>query len=298
MSLEMKMEKREVNMTEAEAWAVIEKAGVLFNTPGDLQFDLKKSPVGPVHKAKVKELLHLLVEHYDIGERAETEETLAEIRELFGDINMIEVNHMLGHINEVGVAMHFIPLGKMVTGVEPDFEKIDKNITEEQAEELRQLGGPGTSAGVAVLDPRIAKIIGVGVRAIGSQIEFGKLQAVVKQRLPKEVQDDVHSTFVNQMCGAVSEALTARSTSGMMSATTVCSVIESIICTKQALSTPTIALWDLNADQMADCVPASLHAAIKRRLKDAPGQAEEAQAELPPEAKATSTAFSGNGTLN
>lgn len=298
MTLKIETKVQDVTMSEAQAWAVIERAGQVLGVPGELQFALVDHPTyGPEYQAKVKELLHLIVDGYDIAQAVEDDEGVSKIAELFRDLTSIQINHMLDEISEVGKAMHFIPLGEMVTAVDQDLGKLGK-LTAEQEQEVRDLGGSSGNVGVAVLEPRIAKVISVGVRAAGGQVEFGALQVEVKNQLPKEVLDDPQSSFANQICGGLSKALTMHAADSRMSVAQLCSTVESVIAAKQAIACPTVALWHLNAEEVADCVSASLRHSIRRRMSVGEDATEDSTADMPAEAKATSTLVQGNGTVN
>jgi hypothetical protein len=298
MTLKMETNVHDITMSEAEAWAVIERAGQILNVPGELQFALADHPTyGPEYKAKVKELLHILVDGYDIGESVEDEEGVTKIAKLFSDVTSIQINHMLNEISEIGKAMHFIPLGEMITGIDRDLTKLGA-LTAEQEQEVRNLGDDHSGVGVAVLEPRIAKVISAGVRAAGGQVEFGALQVEVKTGLPKVVLEDAHSSFANQITGAMSKAMTMHAVDRRMGVAQLCSTVESIIAAKQAIACPTVALWHLSPDEVAECVPSSLMHSIQRRMGIGEEAMEESTADMPAEAKATSTLVQGNGTVN
>lgn len=305
----MKFEVRESEstMNEAEAWAAIERAGEVLRVPGLLQGELS---LHPVHAPKLKELtnklLHIVVDHYNVREALEDEAKITEMSGLFRDINIIHVEHLLEEVQQVGMALQSIPFDQIILSVDQDFEKL--GMSPEQIEKMKEVVGDRKDMAVAVPDPRVSKIITAGILAAGGPEKFSAMQLEVQENLPENFREDMRASFAAQISGGLSKAFVDRMNTAEFNSATVSAVIESIVAAKQALALPTVAYWDMNAEEVAVTTGKALSGAIQRRMNgkgcdceecqscDTTSDAQQVGEQVAP--KETSTVVPGNGTVN
>lgn len=302
---------KEVNMemSEAEAWATVERVGEMLNVPGVLQGELSLDPVhGPRFKELTKKLLHLVVDHYDIGVSAQTDEDVKAISDTFKELLEIQNDHMLEQIGKFSAAIQFLPFDQVITSIDEDFAKL--GVSEEQVAHIKkETDTDDASAAVAQLDKRIARVLSAGIVAAGGQPQFADMQMHVMKTAGEELSK-MHpiNVFAAQVGGALSMALVQRSNTPEFFNATMSSTIESIIGAKRAITLPTVAMWHLSAGEAADYYTRSLNYNVNRRLEGvAQRVAEDEAAEAAKTADFTADApksfnaasvMPGNGTIN
>lgn len=292
-------EEEMAEFTPERCWADVERLSALLSEPGLLQAELKTHPeFGPEFDATAKELLHLLITEYDIGQTPSEQAVVQRIGDLFMKIEHIQSNHLLSEIAKGGVAMQMLPLNEMINSVnEDDVSVMTDKMSEAEAASIMAAREAAKEDGVnmaaAKLDPRIVPIFAAGVQAAGGHVEFAQIQMECAKELPEEYRTSGSLVIASQMTGAVMKAIIRRAASPDYVNMQARTLIESAIALKQALHMGTVAYWWATPAELLDVIQDAMKASILRSLQgDIGDDVELAQV------KPSSTVFESNGTVN
>lgn len=297
-------EEEMAEFTPEKCWAAVDRCAELLSEPGYMQAELKVDPeFGPVFDKAAKELLHLLIEEYDVGKSPSEQSVVERMGELLITIDKTQSMHLLSEIAKAGAAMQMIPFNEILTSIEGDDLTVitDKLTAEQKADveaEKAKADADGTSMVAAKLNPRIVPIFAAGVQAAGGHAEFARIQMGCAKDLPPEFQTNPSLVIATQMTGAVMKAILFRATSAKYVNMQTRTIIESAISLKQALHMSNVAAWSFSPEELLDYLQLSMKSATLRALSDL--EEEKAEAVAPAESAevSKSTVFEGNGTVN
>ena len=285
--------------TEEKCWAGIEHLAELLNNPGALQYELRKDPkFGPQFNADNLELMHLLIDNFDFGVVPKDESVVDRMADLLLKLHRTQLEHAVHCIGIGSTFMQCLPINQILTSIEDDAD-MTKGMTPEQVEAYKvgkakaEAGGRSMSA--CKMDPRIAAIISAGVKAAGGQGEFANLQMEIAAGIPEDFKENPSLHLTAQLTGALSRAIVERASSSEFNHMTTRTLIEQATALKQAVSMSMVSVFDCSPEQVLD----GLQRSTKRSIMNALAEQKEPEVEAKPsEAKAASTMFAGNSTVN
>lgn len=310
--IEMQVSTADVEeMTPEQCWAEIERVAEIMTIPGNLQTELKKDPqVGEEFKHNVKQVLHLIVDNFDVGvspgESEEDRKIVHQMNELFLRNQLLQTNFTMRTLSRLSLAMQQLPLNEMILELN-DVTATD-GVSEAGMAELKKLETPEKGAGMAKVDPRIMEIMNLGIQAAGGQVEFAKLQHETVNRLPEEFKMIPEVAFTAQMIGAVMTAITVRSQTREFTLAQIRATIEMVIGSKQAMTLANMTAYHMSPKEVVHIMVGSAEYHINTGINSILGEPEpeepapkrqvKAEATHFAEAKPGAYHFEGNGTVN
>lgn len=297
-------EEEIAQLTPEKCWEKVEALKNLLTTPGDLQYELRfNSPKGEEFVAKQKELLHLLVDNFEMAiGPSEDSEVVDKMAELMRDMGVIQLEHLMGLISQASMHMQLIPPAEMILEFTKDHEEaLDQMSAEGKAayEATRsEIEEAGAQAAGVKLHPTIGALFMTGVYLAGGHAEFAKIQFEVSKNLPDEFRDNASLMLTSQLLGGIMRALEARASSFEMMNNQARALIESVRLSKNLTSMQTVALWHLTPNEVVKAAAESFEAAVDRNVAKVE-EAIKGESSVPDVAVGkNSTVFAGNSTVN
>jgi len=298
---EFKSKTVEVNpadFTKEKCWEKLENLAEILSVPGLLQAELKLSPkFGKAFDDKSKELLHLIVDSFDIAERG-TDESVEKISKAINDIRKIKFDHLIEEVSIGALALQNLDISEVIIHMEKAEESdLPAGDVDRVRKFAENLDIDNDSIAIAKIHPTISKIIRAGVFAAGSEAAFTEMQMSAMMAIPESSRENPSVVLAGQITGALTKAIISKAIEEDMVRVTARSIIEMVIGAKQAICMDLIAPFQLSPENMID----SLHASVKRSILDNGEEVEEVEedeSQNMPSIKETSQVFSGNGTVN
>lgn len=297
-------------MTAEQCWAEIEAVGELLTVPGLLQAELKKDPVlGVEFKENTKQILHIVVDNFDVGvspdDTEEGRKVVEKLNSLFFQNQVIQQQWNVKVLTRASMAMQQLDLAEMMLEIS-DVDPGKDGIGAEGLEELKSMETETSQSGMARIDPRIMQIMNAGINAAGGQLEFARIQHDVIQSLPEQFNTSPEVRFTSQMIGSVLSAIETRAQNSDYSLAQIRTTIEMMIGSKQALSLSYLTAYHFSAEALIHTVCFSAQHHVMQAMSDVRGDAKpekpkqqvNAEATHVAAAKSTSFNFEGNRTVN
>ncbi|QOC57931.1 hypothetical protein phiK7B1_076 [Pseudomonas phage phiK7B1] len=307
--IEMKAQEVEIDpMTPEQCWAEIEAVGEIMTVPGMLQSNLREdADLGPQFVENAKQILHIIVDNFDAGISPDDQAIVDKLNAMFVQNQVLQNRYTIRQLTRASIAMQQLPLNEMILSLQG--VELTDGVDEAGREELKKLETEEKSAGMAKMDPRIMRIMSLGINAAGGQVEFAKLQHATAANLPDLFKGNPETQFTAQMIGAIMTAISSRASTREFTLAAIRSTIEMVIGAKQALTLAHMTAYHMNAEQMIGILVRSAEHHINQALCDcgcndpapeaeAPKKPVNAAATHVAEKKPGSFNFEGNRTVN
>lgn len=289
-------------MSEEQCWASIDRVAEVMTVPGMMQSELKAdSDLGKPFTDNAKQILHIIVDHFDAGESPDGDELIDGLNDLFIQNQALQTKYTIKLLTQASIAMQQLPLAAMITSIQ-DTEALD-GLTQEGLEELKAMETEDKKSGMARIEPRLMKIMGLGIDAAGGQLEFARLQKIVSDKMPEHFKASPEIAFTSQMIGAIMTAVTARAESREFTLSQIRATIEMVIGAKQALTLANMTAYHMGSKEVVGILVRSaehhINISVDETVVEVPEkQKVEIEATHVADHKPTSTHVAGNRTVN